>query len=69
MKTKDLEKDKNSQWRKEKTMYWYSGGNEVDYEDAILARQERWEKMEFNGYSDEDDEVTEIYNPNLKIPG
>lgn len=50
-------------------MYWYSGGNEVDYEDAILARQERWEDMEFNGYSDEDDEVTEIYNPNLKIPG
>lgn len=35
----------------------------IDYEDLILARQERNEILEDNGYSFEDEEIQEIYNP------
>ena len=36
----------------------------IDYEDLILARQERNEILEDNGYDfDDNEEVVEIYNP------
>ena len=36
----------------------------IDYEDLILARQERLEIMEDNGtLPDDEEEITEIYNP------
>lgn len=35
----------------------------IDYENLILEQQEMNEILEDEGYSFEDEEVTEIYNP------